>query len=445
MAFDASEQTKKQAVNSQLLLLELNEVNFEQVLHYVEQGRLPAFKAFFDKHGYETTSSELEYEHLEPWIQWVTAHTGLSFAEHGIFRLGDIAHHDLPQIWEQVEARGQKVGAISPMNAKCRTKNAAFFVPDPWTGGEVVAPGVLKRLYGSIAAAVNENASGRVTPRALIDLVIGGAVYARPRNWLRYASLVAGARSGAWRRALFLDQLLADVFVRSVRSAQPNFATLFLNAAAHIQHHYLYSSPAYSGPMKNPDWYVPDGEDPLFEVYALYDRVLADLRETFPTARIMIATGLHQDPHDAVTFYWRLKDHEAFLRRLGATFQSVEPRMSRDFLVVCSDEAEALETERRLMNAVAADGRPLFEIDNRGRDLFVMLTWPDDIPDTLSFSQEGCDLGPLKPHVAFVAIKNGQHNGVGYFSDSNASGPLAAGTFKLAELPQRVLAAFSRV
>ena len=65
------------------------------------------------------------YEHLEPWIQWVTAHTGLDFAEHGVFRLGDIVARDLPQIWEQLEEKGLRVGAICPMNAKHRLKDAA--------------------------------------------------------------------------------------------------------------------------------------------------------------------------------------------------------------------------------------------------------------------------------------------------------------------------------
>lgn len=445
MPFDAIEREIPAARDRKLLFLELNEVNFEQVVHYADQGRLPAFKAFFDAHGYEITTSEREYEHLEPWIQWVTAHTGLSYAEHGVFRLGDIADHDIPQIWEQLESQGQKVGAISPMNAKCRAKAPAFFVPDPWTRGKIVAPKMLQRLYLAVADAVNENASGRISPRALLDLALGALTYARPRNWSRYAAMVATARSGSWRRALFLDLLLSDVFIRCVKRTQPNFATLFLNAAAHIQHHYLYSSSAYGGPFRNPDWYVTAGEDPLFEVYALYDRVLADLQATFPKARIMIATGLHQDPHDAITFYWRLNQHEVFLRHIGAKFQRVEPRMSRDFLVTCADEGQAADLVRLLDSTVASDGRPMFEVDNRGRNLFVMLTWSEDVPDGLRFTQGGRDLGPLKPHVDFVAIKNGRHNSLGYFSDSQASRKAGGDSFPLADVPKRVMAAFERV
>lgn len=55
--------------------------------------------------GCVLTESEKEYQHLEPWIQWVTAHIGMTFAEHGVFRLGDIVNRDIPQIWEQLEQR----------------------------------------------------------------------------------------------------------------------------------------------------------------------------------------------------------------------------------------------------------------------------------------------------------------------------------------------------
>ena len=85
-------------------------------------------------------------DEVEPWIQWVSAHTGLTLAEHGIFRLGDIVSHELPQIWEQLEESGLRVGAISPMNAKHRLHKPAFFVPDPWTQTGLTAGRTLRGL-----------------------------------------------------------------------------------------------------------------------------------------------------------------------------------------------------------------------------------------------------------------------------------------------------------
>jgi hypothetical protein len=43
---------------------------------------------------------------LNPWIQWVTLHSGRSFAEHGVFHLGDAPSSSTPMLWDSVCAEG---------------------------------------------------------------------------------------------------------------------------------------------------------------------------------------------------------------------------------------------------------------------------------------------------------------------------------------------------
>ena len=425
-----------------LLFLELNEVNFEFVEAYVARGHLPNFKSFFSKHGFAETTSESQYDALEPWIQWVTAHTGMPLAEHGVFRLGDIVNTDIEQIWERLSAHGLKVGAISPMNAKCRTDDASFFIPDPWTDTRVIADPLVKRMFAAIVQAVNDNAQAHVKPRSLLDLAVGGAVTAIPSHYGRYLRYMMHSRARPWVKAIFLDQLLADLFTKSVRKHRPNFATLFVNAAAHIQHHYMFSSAVYDGAMKNPDGYVASGQDPLLDVYQAYDRILGDIVAQFSDARIMLATGLHQDPHPSITYYWRIRDHAQFLRKLALKFEAVEARMSRDFLITCKNSAEALSMEASLNSASTADDVKLFEVDNRGVDLFVMLTYPMNIDEFTEFSIDGRVVRNLVDDVTFVAIKNGQHNGTGYFSDNRASANLRGTCFPLADMPDKIMESF---
>ena len=421
-----------------VLLLELNEINFDQVRTYGEQGRLPVLNDLIARHGVARTDSEVDYENLEPWIQWVTAHTGLTLAEHKVFRLGDILDHDLDQIWEVLERQGVIVGAISPMNAKNRCIDPAFFVPDPWTRTRVSGSAMLARLYEPIAQAVNDNAGARITSRSAVDLLLGMARYARPANYAQYVlDTAAAVRSRPWRKAMVLDRLLADVFVRETRAHRPGFASLFLNAGAHIQHHYLFSSATYDGAIRNPDWYVPAGADPVLEAYALYDRIVGQVRDAFPDARLMLATALHQNPHGMVTMYWRLKDHAAFLRAAGVPFATVEPRMSRDFVMTATDASQAALAQRRLETIRVADGTLLFEVDNRGDSLFVQLVWDRDIPADLSYWIDDAPVSGLREQVDFVAIKNGEHDGIGYFLDTGLT-PERATDFALAELPARI-------
>jgi hypothetical protein len=422
----------------QLLLLELNEVNFDHVLDFVSRNEMPNLSSLIRHHGIARTESEQAYEELEPWIQWVTAHTGLPFKDHRVFRLGDIVNHEIGQIWEHLEQRGLRVGAVSPMNAKNRTHSAAFFVPDPWTATTISAGSLLSGVYRAVRQVVNDNAQGRVTLTAAAWLMAGLVRYASVRNYPRYARLIGAVRSRPWVKSMILDLLLADIFAAETRKTQPHFASLFLNAAAHIQHHYMFNSSAYRGERRNPDWYIAEHLDPVADIYRLYDDIVGQIRRQFPTARLMIATGLHQDPHREVTFYWRLKDHASFLRRLGVRFTNVDTRMSRDFVVNCGSENSAAAAECVLRTVKHESGAPLFEVDNRGRDLFVMLTWSRDIDANFVYYVGGQRVLGFKDDVAFVAIKNGEHNGVGYFLDTGLRGGAHNTSFPLTQLPAKV-------
>jgi hypothetical protein len=422
----------------QLLFLELNEINLESIAFYCERGLLPNFRELLTKHGWTTTSSETHYRDIEPWIQWVTAHTGMTLAEHQVFRLGDIVRHDLTQIWEVLEELGLKVGAISPMNAKHRLKSPAFFMPDLWTRTALTVGSRLRGLYTAISQAVNDNSQARLTLRSAAQLLLGLLSFARPKNYSTYLRLLASSGRAPWRRALFLDLLLADVFIAEVARTTPDFASLFVNAGAHIQHHYLYSAACYEGPQRNPEWYLRPNTDPILEAYVLYDRVVGSVRAAFPRARLMIATGLHQVPHGEVTYYWRLRDHARFLRRLEVSFVSVEPRMSRDFLVVCESPAEAAIAAQKLASAAAVDGTPLFEVDNRGTDLFVMLAYPREIGPRFVFHIGANEYAMSGEDVVFVALKNGEHSGVGYFLDTGKRLEAHRDGFELKNLPQRI-------
>jgi hypothetical protein len=424
-----------------LLFLELNEVNFDQVRVYIEQGKLPQFAALIEANGVSETTSEARYEELEPWIQWVSAHTGQTLAQHQVYRLGDIVGRNIDQIWEVAERQGIKVGAISPMNAENRCVDPAFFIPDPWTRTKVSGSSQLRQLYDPIAQAVNDNAESRITASTAANLLIGLLRFAKPGNYAAYvADVLSAVRARPWRKAMILDRLLADVFLREVKFARPGFATLFLNAGAHIQHHYLFNSAAYRGELRNPDWYIKSGVDPVLEVYSLYDEIIGQTRRAFPKARLMLGTGLHQDPHHEATLYWRLRDHGQFLTRHQLEFVRVEPLMSRDFVIYCSSKEQAARTGARLATMVSRDGRPLFSIDNRRDSLFVELIWAGPIEEDFTFLFGNQVVRGLHHEVAFVAVKNGRHNGIGYFVDTGSTAA-SAETFPITEMPHRICAA----
>lgn len=403
------------STQKQLILVELNEVNLDMVRAYLGSAKLAGFRELLSQDVRRTTS-EPKYEELEPWIQWVSAHTGLTYREHGVFRLGDITLSTADQYYEILERNGLSVGAISPMNAANRLKSPAYFVPDPWTLTESDGSFWSRSLYQAVRQAVNDNAQSRVSASSALVLVLALMRFAQAKNYALYLRLLAGAPKQKWKKALILDLLLHDVHMRLWRKSRPSFSSVFLNAGAHIQHHYMLNAKksGVQASAANPAWYVRPDEDPFADMLEVYDRIIADYLR-LPTS-VAVATGLTQTAHLEPTFYWRLKDHATFLNELGIRHKLVAPRMTRDFLVEFASDAEAAEAEAELSGIVTCDdGEPVFgEIENRGASLFVTLTYGKDVTAGLPVRTRSGKVFDLQPHVAFVAIKNGEHDGRGF-------------------------------
>jgi len=402
-----------------LILIELNEINFDAVSSYLDRGVfLPGFKKVVDA-GLVITEAESEGKHLEPWIQWPSVHTGKTYDEHKVFRLGDFVNSNQGQFFEKVEKAGFKVGAISPMNAANKLNTPAYFIPDPWTQTSCDGSFFSRAIDSAVSQAVNDNSQSKLTISTVLSLVLVFLALVRPVRFIPMVKYALRALGKPWRKALFLDMLLYEIHKTLFKRKGPKFSTLFLNAGAHIQHHYFFNSPfVESSELQNPSWYIENYEDPILEMLKVYDSVLLDLLN-LPDTEVIVATGLSQKPYEQLKFYYRLKDHQGFLNAAGIVFSDVVPRMTRDFLVSFDTVEQAALAEKQLSEILVNDKVRLFEeIDNRGKDIFVVLTYPSEITKetTISISGENLSLSEL---VIFVAIKNGEHQskGFAYFSD----------------------------
>jgi hypothetical protein len=400
-----------------LILLELNEINFDVVEQYLakDSARFPALKKLLAGARIRT-SCEKQYDELEPWIQWVSVHTNKTYEEHGVFRLGDIVGSRAPQIFEQLEQAGYKVGAISAMNAENRLKKPAYFIPDPWTQTPTDSSWWSRSLGQAVSQAVNDNAQSRITPKSALQVALGLLRFARVRHYQRYLSLIVASRHKPWLKPLVLDLLLHDMHWTMFNNKRPNFSTLFLNAGAHIQHHYFFNAEPIRKDLKNknPSWYIAEDQDPLADVLGLYDMIVGEYFSRTDTD-VVLATGLAQKPYERVKFYYRLKSHTDFLLGLGLDFSEVFPRMTRDFLITFENDNHALAAQGLLASIrVSDEDAPLFgDIDNRGNSLFVTLTYPLEITAATNYFVGDRKL-PLLPVVSFVAIKNGMHQEEGF-------------------------------
>jgi hypothetical protein len=414
-----------------LMLVQLNELSFDVVQRYVERLGLKSFATLMAGH-FITTQAEPEYDLLEPWIQWPSVYNGQEASEHGLMRLGDAIGHASPQIFETLEQRGVNVGCVAAFSAENRLQNPAYFIPDPWTATPSDNSWWSRVLSAAISQLVNDNSQQRVTLRSLVHLTLGVMRFARPRHYDLYLRLAATARGAPWRKALFLDVLLHDMHWRLFHAKGAQFSTVFLNAGAHIQHHYFRNARALpQSSAANPADYVAAHLDPVAEMLGVYDRLLADY-VALPAAggaaqnstAAIIATGLSQQPYDREKYYWRLRNHSQFLNAAGIAHSRVLPRMSRDFLIEFNSRQDAALAELALSRLhVLPSGDALFGvIENRTDTVFTSLTYPHAIT-AQDVVAGGARPIPLAPEVALVALKNGMHRSQGhaYFSPGVAA------------------------
>jgi hypothetical protein len=73
-------------------LLELNEINFDLVQNYIDAGVALDNLGALNNQEVLVFSSE-DGGNIDPWIQWPSVHTGKTYNEHQVFRLGDAVNY----------------------------------------------------------------------------------------------------------------------------------------------------------------------------------------------------------------------------------------------------------------------------------------------------------------------------------------------------------------
>ena len=123
-----------------VILLEFNELTPELMDRFMASGHLPNFRRFHDESHVYRTDAEEEGENLNPWVQWVTAHCGLSASEHGITRLSDGHRLGTKAVWDILSEAGYRVWVCGSMNARYDQPLDGMLLPDPWSTGLSALP-----------------------------------------------------------------------------------------------------------------------------------------------------------------------------------------------------------------------------------------------------------------------------------------------------------------
>lgn len=120
--------------NPRIVQLEFNELSPHLLDQFMGSGLLPHFKRLYDTSDVFHSEAGVPVDHLEPWIQWPTVHSGLRHDEHEIFHLGDGKKLAGRTVGNYLSAAGLRVGIFGSMNCGYDRVNG-YVVPDPWDEG----------------------------------------------------------------------------------------------------------------------------------------------------------------------------------------------------------------------------------------------------------------------------------------------------------------------
>lgn len=341
-----------------MLLLEINEFNPELMQQAADELNAPFLQKLLNlKKSHTSTDDKGERFGLDPWVQWVSIHTGKPSSVHGVRHLADLSSLRYPQIWETLGATGLQCGVWGPMNARMGDgKNIAFFMTDPWTFDQPAHPAYLNdflalpiyyaKHYGHTHYLELIKALARTLCFLLRPSVLKELLPVVPEM------LALLLREGFKTHILFVlfDLVSTTLFLQHYRKHKPGFSILFLNSLAHLQHHKWTSRTQLSHEMR--------------VTFTVFNRILEKIFTQVPASEsLVVANSFTQIcTVDEKEYLYRQKSPEDFLRLLNIRFERIEQLMTNDAHVFFASAKEALAACDILRNA-DLDGKKIFDVE----------------------------------------------------------------------------------
>ncbi len=389
-------------MDTRMIVLEFNELTPSLMHRFMSEGKLPHFKRMYEQSDVYTTTASEQPPNLDPWIQWVTVHTGLNLRDHGLRRLNEGHTLRAPRIWDLMSAYGRRVWVCGSMNVGLSHPPGGAILPDPWTTNVQPFPGALKDYFTFVQRQVMEHTSTRGTSglgdavRFLRFMLSHGLTFKSVRAVI--GQLLEERRAPVrWKRAALLDELQFDVFAWYYRRLRPHFASFFLNSTAHYQHLYWREMDPSAFTVKPSEAEQRAHQDAIEYGYRRMDHLLSRVFALAgPRTAIVMATALSQQPclsfeaHGGKNFY-RPKDWAPVTALAGVTASyTASPVMAHQFHLYFADAVTAQAAADRLA-ALRFRDRQALSVERNGPGVFVGCRIYEPIPPDARLSVEGSD------------------------------------------------------
>ena len=288
-----------------VLLLEFNEITSTIIDPMIAKGKLPNL-ARMKREGTWGEPVALERApHLDPWVTWVTLHTGVDRSVHGATVLEqDQDTIKAKRTWDYVVEAGKSIGVFGSISAFPPRPVPGFMVPGPFAQNDDTYPAYLRPIQGlnRLHTRAHNKIEGEMGPLGIIkqglDLLRFGL---RPETCARIAKQLVHERidkHAKWRRSSLQPLVNYDFFAHAYRRYRPDYATFHTNHAAHYMHHYWRSYDDSKFLTKAPPDEKKHYGGAVEYGYELADELLGRfLGLVDPDTVVVLATSMGQQPY----------------------------------------------------------------------------------------------------------------------------------------------------
>jgi len=393
-----------------VLFLELNEAEKYWIDKFVGEGKLPVFGRLFAEGKCLTTSipdfdaqADRAWRTITPWIIWPSIYTGMKPSEHGIIAFGqDTTPIQGRCVWDVLDKAGVSTGVFGSLLSfpPRSTGSASYYVPesladDPDCFPEEARPvqefSVFTSRNYSESFARQYYEATRLLLKSTRSGVRAGTVV---RTLLQIPREILKGDAHVPERAMIQSYILTDAFKNLYSRHKPAFATLHLNNVAYMQHRYWRAAEPgrfrdelsltdqrFFETVAERKAYEQRFADWIERSLIWTDQLLGELLELIDDDTILlVGTALGQKPHDPVHEIHnpvvRLVREDELFAALGFPGVKVLTQMNPDVSISLPDEATAERAADVLRGLYVHPGKGLFEVERRGRQVFLELIMP---------------------------------------------------------------------
>ncbi len=302
-----------------LVVFEINECDFNFFLKGSTKYNYPNIKNFFKNRRVINTFTEDKVEgyNLDPWVQWVSVHTGKKSSHHKVFRIGQKLDKKINQIWENFKKKNIRFTLWGLFNSNLRdSKNIDVFFPDPWSFTQKAYPNKfnnflkLPRYYALNYPNINIFKFIFYTFLFFKELLINKSLFYFIKKFKIFLNIYVSSGYKSFNYYFFLDLISLEIVKNNIIKNKSNILIIALNSFAHYQHNY---------------W--DDKKNEKFYFWYL-NEIIKKISQIEKNYKSSICLNGFSQKKIKIRYHFRPKQPKNFLELLNINFKSIKPNMT---------------------------------------------------------------------------------------------------------------------